>query len=164
MHLGAASLALLPPEDSSTLGVGDLLLPGAALLCPWGVFCRSPTCGRELLPICPLAGAAPTAALSVWPAETLVTSCHQDQGTSLTPCAAGPAQLWTRRGVAGQGTKGMAWHSRAVGSSRQPGAGLEAQPSAHPCGLWAPSPRPWMGHTPCRVGSGMLIPQSLQRC
>lgn len=83
------------PEESMTLKArrspATWGCPGSCLSSPLGCFLPAPTSGRDLLPTHPWAGAASTATLSAWPAETLVTSCHQDQSTAPFPaCAGGP--------------------------------------------------------------------------
>lgn len=77
---GTRSCNPLPLEDPGTPAAD--LPPGATLAhtsCPFRVV------GRELLPTRPWAWAAPAAILSTWLADTLVTSGHQDHGTSPTP-------------------------------------------------------------------------------
>lgn len=91
---GTGPCSPLPPEGPGSPGA-DLLPPGAALAHP---SCPLRVVGRELLPTRPWAGAAPTAILSTWLAEALVTSGHQDRGTSLTPS--------TLRRQPGRGQKG----------------------------------------------------------
>lgn len=128
---GTCPCSPLPPEDPGSPGA-DLLPAGAALAHP---SCPLRVVGRELLPTRPWAGAAPTAILSTWLTEALVTSGHQDRGTSLTPS--------TLRRQPGRGQRG-----KTQGFTPSSGAAVvEAVPAFSSSSSSTPS-SPSGGHTP----------------